>query len=677
MNHSATTDPRNVSLSQGQKTAIFGAVALLAMLLALEPWRISAKTDDEPIGVVKLFPKFEKAAQATGIQIVKFDEETGAVRTFSVKLQNDRWVIPSHEDYPADATQHMGEAAVSVLDLKSIAMVSNRPGDFQTYGVVAPDPAKLKAGDTGIGEQVTFRGANDSILADMIIGKSRARSNPTCAMCALAGHDQVYQVMLKTDKLSTRFSEWIEKDLLKINAFDIREVQLNDYSLDEGIGQDGQPAIAMVRRGKIKLDYDDEKSKWNLAELIEYKNRKEIQGKLGDDEELNTEKLNAMRNALDDLKIVDVQRKPAGLSRDLRVTDAFVKDREAALSLQKKGFYAFAGEEGQTEILSTEGEVLAFVKDGVEYTLRFGEPTVAGADEEKEDPKTAAPGEDKSKTSRLNRYLFISCQFREDRIPKPELKELPPAGGEQPPAASEPKKEEPAEKTDATSKPDSPAAPESPAKPDDGAKPGDAGKPDASDKQGAKPRRNIFHLTADEKPAAKAAPDSSDSAAPSLSPAGEAKPADAPTADAPVSDAKPAETKPGDAKPGETKPGEMPAEGGEEAGGQTRAKAREAKAEADLRTAIEKENKRQQSEYDEKITKGREHVKQLNDRFADWYYVISDEVYHKIHLSRADVIKKKTKEPGKGDGLGDLDALQKLGPGGHMHGDHDHDHDHK
>ncbi|HID33565.1 MAG TPA: pyridoxal-phosphate dependent enzyme, partial [Anaerolineae bacterium] len=27
-------------------------------------------------------------------------------------------------------------------------------------------------------------------------------------------------------------------------------------------------------------------------------------------------------------------------------------------------------------------------------------------------------------------------------------------------------------------------------------------------------------------------------------------------------------------------------------------------------------------------------VKELNERFADWYYIISDEVYRKIHLSR-------------------------------------------
>jgi hypothetical protein len=33
----------------------------------------------------------------------------------------------------------------------------------------------------------------------------------------------------------------------------------------------------------------------------------------------------------------------------------------------------------------------------------------------------------------------------------------------------------------------------------------------------------------------------------------------------------------------------------------------------------------------------------LNERFADWYYVISDDVYRKIHLSHDDLVKKKEK----------------------------------
>ena len=39
---------------------------------------------------------------------------------------------------------------------------------------------------------------------------------------------------------------------------------------------------------------------------------------------------------------------------------------------------------------------------------------------------------------------------------------------------------------------------------------------------------------------------------------------------------------------------------------------------------------------------GEQRAKELNARFADWYYVVGDETYRKIHLGQNDIIKKKT-----------------------------------
>ena len=41
--------------------------------------------------------------------------------------------------------------------------------------------------------------------------------------------------------------------------------------------------------------------------------------------------------------------------------------------------------------------------------------------------------------------------------------------------------------------------------------------------------------------------------------------------------------------------------------------------------------------------KAEDKLNELNLRFADWYYVISDDVYKKIHLGRVDVVKQKEK----------------------------------
>ena len=59
------------------------------------------------------------------------------------------------------------------------------------------------------------------------------------------------------------------------------------------------------------------------------------------------------------------------------------------------------------------------------------------------------------------------------------------------------------------------------------------------------------------------------------------------------------------------------------------------------RERIEKENQRKQDEYDRQVADGKKRVSELNARFADWYYVISNEVFQKLHLSRDELIKKK------------------------------------
>ena len=80
--------------------------------------------------------------------------------------------------------------------------------------------------------------------------------------------------------------------------------------------------------------------------------------------------------------------------------------------------------------------------------------------------------------------------------------------------------------------------------------------------------------------------------------------------------------------------------------------------------AVERENKRLQEDYDKTVKEGQEKVKELNDRFADWYFIISDDVFQKIHLGLDDIVKKKPSE--KADSLNELDNLEegiKIGPG--------------
>jgi hypothetical protein len=48
--------------------------------------------------------------------------------------------------------------------------------------------------------------------------------------------------------------------------------------------------------------------------------------------------------------------------------------------------------------------------------------------------------------------------------------------------------------------------------------------------------------------------------------------------------------------------------------------------------------------FDEKVKAGQQKAKELNARFADWYYVVGEDTYRKIHVGKSDIIKKKPKD---------------------------------
>lgn len=556
-------------MTDAQKTTTYVVLGALALLIGFEPWKGRSQEASLEEQGQKLFPDFDNALSATSLEVVDFDEDTSAIKPFKVARVDGIWSIPSHQNYPADAREHLAAAATTLIDLDILGVAGSSPGEHEVFGVLEPDINTLKAGATGVGRRVMMKDAKDNSLADLIIGKE-VKDQPGVRYVRRTGKDPVYRVAIKTDKLSTKFDDWIEKDLLKLNTFDLREIDLNDYSLKQGRTQEGEIGISQVKAGEINLLYDDEKSTWSVKDFIEYQKNKPVSTKLADDEELNTEKLNALRSALDDLKIVDVERKPKGLNADLTIAEDVAQEgaalQELANSLVVRGFVPVPASESKISLLSSEGEAVCKLKNGVEYIVRFGQ--VAGSSDHGE-KQEAGQKEKKDETAGLNRYVMITAQLDTAMIPKPELEAIP---------------ETPAEK------------------------------PVAETPENA-----------------------------------EAKPADKKAPVPKLGDRTPEDKKDEDKKPEEPQAEEKQAED----------EAAKKAADEEKRAAIEKENNRKQDEYDEKVNKAEEKVKELNDRFADWYYVISDDVYKKIHLTRADVVKKKETKPDEGDTIGDFKELDK------------------
>ncbi|MFM8634835.1 MAG: DUF4340 domain-containing protein [Planctomycetia bacterium] len=525
-----------------RKTALFvlGGIGMLLIGSFAQP-RFKSR-DVEPEAERLLFPSFSDAAKAASLEIVTYDDELSTLQPFKVVQSGGVWVLPSHQNYPADAKDQLAVAATELIDRPILETVSTSPGDHETYGVIEPDADKIKPGMTGIGQLVEIRDAGGTKLARLIIGKEDKRpagadGGRTLRFVRKAGQDPVYRVELDTSKFSSRFGDWIEKDLLKLSPWDVRQVVVDDYALG-AVESNGRLMVEQQRKSRIELAYDDKEAKWSLVSMESFDgSSKSKPEKLAEGEELASAKLNDLRNALGDLKIIDVARKPAGLSADLKAAEQFTGDQEAVTSMQQRGFLPLK----TGDILSTDGETIVGMKDGVEYVLRFGAGTTAvqgqrdvGSDKE----ATADAGE----TS--GRYLLVMARLNESLLEKPKFEPVPdlPAGVE----------EKGDEKKDAEKK-DS------------------AGKDSEPKKEGA--------------------------AADELAKADEA----------------------------------------------------EAKAQAAVeeRRRVERENRRKQEEYDGKVEAATKRVRELNNRFADWYYVVSDAECAKIRLTRAAIVQQKPADESK------------------------------
>jgi hypothetical protein len=574
-------------MTENTKTATFIGIALLLLVIAII-LRPKPPVAEEVVVDKVLVPDLKNATMVHGLEIVTLDD-AGDAKAFKVMRESGSWRLPSKEGYPADAERHMADAATSLIDVKILSVADTRAGSHAQYGVVSPE--NEKADKESAGKLVKVLDRTGKAIVSLIIGKEDKKngdglgSDQQIRFVRKEGSDAVYKVALPSEKFSPKFSDWIETDLLKLEPWDITEVTLRDYNVF--VAEDantGRPVASLDHRGTIDLAFNDKDAKWSLKELTEYEQGKPNKVEIGEDEELNSTKLNDLKSALDDLKIVDVQRKPAGLSGTLKATDEALKDPAAARSLATHGFFPVPKENGEFEIYSQDGEVMVRMKDGLEYLLRFGKAAgLASSDEaddaQKQDEEAEKDGDAESTGTKLNRYIMVSARLNEELIPKPQLEPVPDGSAD--------------------------------AKTDDDAKEGETKSGDAEKSSDSK-----------------------------LNESSDAKEV---TVNKVVADEKSAETKSNDEKADDSGKREEADKDqkAEDQDGKKKPSAEEQEAQALERKRIENENQRKQKEYDDKVKKAQTKAKELNDRFADWYYVVSDETYRKIHVGRGDVIKKK------------------------------------
>lgn len=389
-------------MDETRKTLAFVAAAAVVTAAAF----LAAPDDPTPEAFSDrgeaFFPDFVDPNDAVSLEVIDFVEATGGIDAFSVVFKGTRWRIPSHHNYPADDKDRLARTAAGLIEVRKDDVVAEIAADHEALGVVDPLDESI-ASLSGRGKRVTIKDGNDNLLADLIVGRNVPGREGQYRYLRVPGQKRTYAARFDVD-VSSRFGDWIEKDLLEVDQARIEQVILKDYSIDEGTRMlDQRDTIVLSKR-----DPDWTANRMRAGQKVD------------------TVKMEDLLKALDELTIVGVRPKPAGLSRSLEDNDEGISiTRRDLASLQQKGYY-FTGD-GQ--LVSNEGETQVRTEDGVTYTLRFGEIVYGAGDEVTAglggaggsggagDPggfgagSPAGPGE--------NRYLFITTGFDAGLFPEP------------------------------------------------------------------------------------------------------------------------------------------------------------------------------------------------------------------------------------------------------------------
>jgi hypothetical protein len=399
------------------KTLIFVAVAGVMTGAAVVSTRDRTKIDAEFSDQGKaFFPDFKDPLACTDLEVVEFEPSTATASRFRVMFKDKKWVIPSHYDYPADAKERLSNTAAAIMDLIKDTIRSNRGEDQESMGVIDPLDAKVMTLQ-GRGKRITLRDQSEKVLADIIIGNeikgSERKSGVAQRYVRVPDQKRIYGVNIKAEP-STRFADWIETNLLKVEASRIRRIVFDNYKIQEDPNRPGR--LVLNRGEKPTINRKDSSGPWTMAGIPA-------------DQQLSEDKLRTLSDAVADLKIVGIRPRPAGLKNldqaDLKLTPLVLA------SLQNKGF--FLTTQG---LFSDQGDVLISTDEGVVYTLRYGGPVFAEGEEltkgaaDDAEKKTEQPAKKeaakKSGGTQENRFLMVTVSFDQAVIPKPESMEPKP-----------------------------------------------------------------------------------------------------------------------------------------------------------------------------------------------------------------------------------------------------------
>ena len=367
------------------------------------------------------------------LELAAIPEGESKPQSFKLSRRDNIWRLQSYHGYPAEAQERLAKTAASALGIVRQAVAGKSESDHERFGVIDPLKKDIKT-PKAAGKRIRMLDAKGEVLVDLIVGKKvsteeqkpRGMEDDENALdqarpkhyVRRPDETETYIAEISLE-VSTKFSEWIEPDLLKLDSQNVRTLKIDNYET-EVVGQYSSPdgpvnVLEPTKRELVSIKRDSGFANWTISGLDEQK------------QELKTAKIDELLRVLDEMKILGVAPRyrvgnESPLTGDLKflVPESIGDDGRARQRVLFKMLYDF-GKRGysftinqamfdkvgqsadplQMSVISKQGDITIATHEGIVYHLHFGNEVVGSPKEIEIGGKSkSGPAKKKKKTSK-------------------------------------------------------------------------------------------------------------------------------------------------------------------------------------------------------------------------------------------------------------------------------------
>lgn len=381
-----------------KSTATTLLMALLATASMLAAWYYYPTLEVQDVTVREKLLTDEQAFEPRDVQKVRiesFDSNTNSPSQFDFELDRGSWVIRDHENYTANNNSRVSDALSAIGDKQVLEVVSSNKNDHEEYGVL--EISEIGSSGLGIGTVMTFEGRNEKRLAKLIVGTS-PEGKPDQRYVRLAGQPQIYVVEFNPDVLTTKFSDWVDGELIKVGSEETPFPELIKYIDVDLYYRDQEGDKKYNYRARIELN---DKNEWVYSLWQPDDSKKLAEAPNLVEQLVNQGTLASLVQQVMLFEVKDVDRKQETAALDL----ANPKESQPAShfdSLAKSGFFHKGFQDGQHQFDAAAGSVTIAFRFGMEVEVHVGNISGMGG--------VGGSG--------INRAIMLNAELNPELVPK-------------------------------------------------------------------------------------------------------------------------------------------------------------------------------------------------------------------------------------------------------------------